>query len=337
MAEISLLQQVLDANKSYLDGAPRALDPSGTAFVVIACMDGRLTSLLDNALGLPGSRAVVIRNAGNRVTPQSHDLLRSVAAALYLKGASEIFLVGHTDCAMSRFSTAEVAESFRKAGVTRDAFGDEDLRTWFGALSGIESNIVDSAAALRSAPIMPAGAKVHGLLIDTKSGGLKLLVDGDTVPAAVRAAEPEAPKKPVHPEPARRKSPREPGPDRPVVPPPVPAARRPSPGGAVVIEGASEPTEREAPLNYVDAVIRLRNTFAAARKDPELMDAVTRLRILMETERNPMRIFSELQKLERTFSSRYPGLKPVLELLKDNLRTKKGSINFMEMMRRVLG
>ena len=42
----TLLQQIKEANKRYLTGSPQLLDSTGDPFVVLACMDPRLTGVL---------------------------------------------------------------------------------------------------------------------------------------------------------------------------------------------------------------------------------------------------------------------------------------------------
>src|SRR3974377_2009124 len=113
----TLLQQIKEANNRYLAGSPQMLDSKGDPFLVLACMDPRLTGMLEPLLGLPKHRAIVIRTAGNLVSEVNHDVLRSVAVALFTKGAREIFIAGHTDCALSKFSAPEVVDAFRKAGI----------------------------------------------------------------------------------------------------------------------------------------------------------------------------------------------------------------------------
>src|SRR5512144_647566 len=108
MTESSLLRQIEEANKSYRAGTPRLLDPAGDPFVVICCIDPRLTGFLEPALGLPKHRAVVIRTAGNRMSAADPDALRSVAVALFVKNAREILVVGHTDCGLASFSAVAV-------------------------------------------------------------------------------------------------------------------------------------------------------------------------------------------------------------------------------------
>jgi len=181
MAESSLLNQIIAANKSYLSGTPSFLDPAGEPFVVITCIDSRLTGLVEPALGLSRHRAIVIRTAGNQVSEKNSDLLRSLAVALYVKNAREIVIVGHTDCGLSNFSVSEVTENFRKAGIPRAAFGHEDLRSWFGAFADIRGNVLRGIEYLRKSSLAPPTIKTHGLILDTESGILQVVVDGEFV------------------------------------------------------------------------------------------------------------------------------------------------------------
>ncbi len=80
-----LLNQLQEANRQFLLGSPKYLDSAGDSFIVISCIDPRLTGLLEPALGLPKHRAIVIRTAGNLISETGPDMLRSVAAGLYLK------------------------------------------------------------------------------------------------------------------------------------------------------------------------------------------------------------------------------------------------------------
>jgi carbonic anhydrase len=313
MSETTLLRRILEANKSFLAGAGRPLDASGEPFVVVACMDARLTGLLEPAMGLPRNRAFVVRTAGNRVSRTHSDVLRSIAAAFFTKGAREVFIVGHTDCAMAGFSAAQAAENFRKAGVARAAFGDEDLRTWFGAFVSVEANVRESVDALRRSGLVPAGGKVHGLIIDTAGGALQVIVDGDAEPASARAPEAEVARAPV--EAAAPKPP-------PI--PPVPPADRQAPAAA-------------RPMSYVDAVGQLREVIGKARRDKELRQAVSALADSVRRERDPALVFAALEELERKCAALHPELVPAVETLRGGVRTRKEGFDFIELMRRVVG
>ncbi|MFH1572964.1 MAG: carbonic anhydrase [Acidobacteriota bacterium] len=331
MNQTTLLHQILEANQSFLKGRPAPLDPGGPPFVVVACMDARLTTLLESAMGLPRDRAMVVRIAGNRISPENRGVVRSIAAALYVKKATEVILVGHTDCAMSRFSAAEVAENFRRAGIRRSVFGDEDLRTWFGAFAGVEENVTESLAALHRLGILGTGMKAHGLVVDTVTGALKVLVDGDVAPSPIPEAAPAGELEfAVDTEGEEEEE------AMPAAPPLPPVRER----GAVVIDGAhpdaAKAGDRAAPMTYVDAVIQLRNMISAARQDPKLRERLSRLHTAARTERDPLRVYSELQRLEKECMGRYPELRSCLGVLREAIQSKKGGLNFIEMMRRIM-
>lgn len=339
MSETSLLQQTLEANKSYLAGSPRFLDPSGAPYLVVACIDARLTGMLEPALGLPRGRAAVVRTAGNRITARSVESLRAVAVSLFVKGASDIFIVGHTDCAMSHFSAAEVAESFRKARIARTAFGDEDLRTWFGAFSEIRANVAESVQSLRQSGLVPAQCRVHGLIIDSVSGKIELVVDGDVAPPPQPSprdaivAEEEANSGEPEQEARSSVSSREP-------PPPGPKSSTPPLRKPIVIDGDSgsgAPSQKpRTPMTYVDAMLQIRKVVEDARRNPELRRALTDLAGAVERERDPVRVFAALEHLERECGALYPEIVPAVQVLRSAVRNRKSGLNFMEMMRRVL-
>lgn len=332
MSETTLLRQILQANKSFLAGASRPLDPSGDPFVVVACMDARLTGLLEPAMGLPRNRAFVVRTAGNKVSRANTDVLRSIAAAFFIKGAREVLIVGHTDCAMARFSAAQTAENFRKAGVERTAFGDEDLRAWFGAFASVEANVRDSVEALRHSGLVPAGGKVHGLVIDTAEGALRVIVDGDAEPSPAPApgakSAAQAPVEAAAPKP-------------PPVPPVPPADKGAATGRPVIIEapraGRGKARTAGALMSYADAVRELREVIDKARGDKELRQAVGALADAVRRERDPTLVFAALERLEQKCAARYPEILPAVDTLRKTVKTRKEDLDFIEILRRIVG
>jgi len=333
MSPNTLLEQMLESNKSFLAGSPRKVDGCGDSFVVVACIDSRLTGFLEPALGLLRARAFVVRTAGNRLAAENHDALRSIAAALYVKEAREVFIVGHTDCAMSSFSAATVAENFRKAGVLRSVFGDEDLRTWFGAIAGVEANVIESVDWLRQSGIIGQGIKVHGLILDIVSGAVRVVANGDLAQTTVAAPKPMAALETPSGS-ARVQTHAAPSAESLPPMPPLPAEQQAARDGAIVIE--AEPQAAAAPMTYVDAIHQLRRIFQAARQDPELRRAVANLAVMVQRDRNPARILPELARMEKEFSGQYPELASSIDILRKSMQTQKGSLNFMELMRRLL-
>lgn len=314
----TLLQQIRDANKSYLTGAPKALDAVAEPFIVIVCIDPRLTCLLEPAMGLPRNRAIVVRTAGNRVCADDRGIQRSIAAGLYMKHAKEIFVVGHTDCAMSKFSTAEVIESFRSAGVPRTAFGDDDLRSWFGAFGDVKTNVVESIQFLRRSGLVPSSMKIHGLVLDTVTGAVDVIWDGDVPHAEDLAA------KPPEAEPAKL-------PQSAAVTASQAheaAAKRP------IVIGEDRVAAKSMSMREVTAA--LKTLVARERGRPEFQRSLIDLAAALR-DKKPARILSVLDQILSRYESQYPDLRPALEALKSAIESKgQAGFNYIEFIKMAL-
>src|ERR1039458_8887812 len=99
---MSVLDQVLAANKSYVDSfgekGKLALPPA-RQFAILTCMDARLEPA--KYAGLSEGDAHVIRNAGGRA---SDDAIRSLVISYKLLGTKEWFVIHHTNCGMEFFT-----------------------------------------------------------------------------------------------------------------------------------------------------------------------------------------------------------------------------------------
>jgi carbonic anhydrase len=314
-----ILEEVLSANRSFLQGSPRALD-GGPTFMVLACVDPRLTGLLDTACGLPRGRALVLRSAGNQVNERTPDTLRSIAAGAYLKEAVELLVIGHTDCALGRFSSAEVIDRFRSRGVARDVFGHDDLRVWFGAFGDVRANVVESVRYVRRSGILPSDFPVHALVIDTASGALERIEEGSIGERMAAAAPAREASAPAHPEP-------------PPSPPPVP---RPShaPSGA---PAAAEPSPVAVPFSLLDAAMALREFLKAERNDPQFRQNLNDLSLQVRRDKNPITLYNSLERTARQYHDKYPRLPLALEACKKAILERgAASHQFVELLRRVV-
>ncbi len=339
MADPTLLNQISEANKGFLAGHPLSLDSAGDPFVVVACIDSRLTGLIEPALGLPRNRASVIRTAGNQLSEKNVDALRSIAVALYVKQAREIVVLGHTDCALAGFSVQEVTDNFRKAGIPRSAFGNDDLRTWFGAFSSIRDNVTGSIAYLRKSGLVPADLKLHGLILDTNSGAIDIVVNGYLAPepgVAVAAATVST----VATAPAAAESAPEPAsPPQQTAPPKIPApSQQKNAKGPIVI---GEPIEKAAqvppPDSLVDAVMIVRNFFIRERQSQRMQNVVAKLRRIWKTERSPSSMLEQLRLVAQAYESQYPELPGALAYIENAVRSGGADrIGFGEIIKRIL-
>jgi carbonic anhydrase len=315
MTESTLLRQIGEANKSFLAGTSRFLDSGGEPFVVVACIDPRLTGFLEPALGLPRHRAIIVRTAGNQLSERTRDELRSIAVALYVKNAREILVVGHTDCGMSTFSAAEVVEAFRKAGIPRNAFGDEDLRIWFGAFASIRDNVLGSVAFLRKSGIVPRDVKIHGLILETNKGTIETVVDGDLIKEvaapSVAIPEPELPGVAAGTKEKKEAVAVQPPESLPAPPLPAPPQAEPAIKKGPIIVGQPAAKAEPAvapPTSLLDAALVLRDFINRERQGQQMQKAIADVKTLWRQEKNPYRVFTELQKMGRAYEKKYPKL-----------------------------
>jgi carbonic anhydrase len=333
MTKETLLQELRAVNSSFVAGAPRFLDPAGDPFLVLACIDPRLTGFLEPALGLPRNRALVVRSAGNQ---SSQDTLRSIAAAVYLKGVQEVIVVGHTDCALAHFSVPEVIESFRRAGIPRSAFGTEDLRGWFGAFHDIKANVLQTVESLRKSGVLPDRVKIHGIVLGIQDGKLEVVYDGDLNSSEV--VRTEAPPTSVA---ASPQSPPQPAPDLVVDKSAVPPPPLPQPNSAQkpVVIGVEAGTKiRSAPIgNMFDAVAVFRDFFGQERKDKKFQQHAAGLRALVKRETNSAVILRALEKIIKEYEREYPDLPAALAFCRKALEGKTTGAKFIELMRRLSG
>jgi carbonic anhydrase len=97
---------LLAANEGYAAARANVADPRPSRrLAIITCMDARIDVLA--ALGLYLGEAVVIRNAGGRVTD---DVLRSLALSTHVLGVDTVIVMEHTECGLSGVTDSELQE-----------------------------------------------------------------------------------------------------------------------------------------------------------------------------------------------------------------------------------
>ncbi len=160
------VQTLLDRNEAYRPHhEARPPLPTMNA-IVICCLDARIDPT--HFLGVAPGEALVLRNAGGRVTEAvEHELgliLAMVSKFLDQPVIPEIVIVHHTDCGVENFSNDELAAGLSQAtGVGREIV---DCL----AISDHESSLRTDLERLRSSSHLPTGLPVTGLLYDAASG-----------------------------------------------------------------------------------------------------------------------------------------------------------------------
>lgn len=179
-AKPTLLEEILEANEEYLAKrpAPRPRSLGETRLLVLTCMEPQLTALLPQAMGVAPEEMFQVRTAGNRVLGPDGDPIRSLVAALALGVATEVFLVGHTDCAMRRATAMSFLDGMKAVGLDRARLGGKDVREWFGAIASERTNAMEGATIIRNSPCFPSGTPIHALLVDTATGKLDVVESG---------------------------------------------------------------------------------------------------------------------------------------------------------------
>ena len=149
------IDSLLQANRDYAAaGPPRADRTPSRSLAVITCIDTRIDPLA--VLGLRVGDAVILRNAGGRVTD---DVLRSLAVAVHLLGVRTVVLMQHTLCGVVGTTDAEL-----RAQVGADL----DFLPIAEHTSALRSDI----AALTGAPYLSDVTSIAGFVYDVESGAV---------------------------------------------------------------------------------------------------------------------------------------------------------------------
>lgn len=163
--EAGRFDDLLAANADYAKRhTRRAMDAVAAKRVaVLTCMDVRIDPLA--MLGLRPGDAIVLRNAGGRIT---EDVLRSLILAEALLGVERLMLIGHTRCRLTAVSDDAVRASIRAAG--RPDPGD----TAFLTAPDPAAAVCAELEKLRSSPQL-GRLGLGGFLYDVDTGTLSRL------------------------------------------------------------------------------------------------------------------------------------------------------------------
>ena len=166
---LSPIDQLLANNRAYANArqhippSEAIAPPINTA--IVTCMDCRIP--IEEALGLKNGQAFVIRNAGNIVT---EDVIRSLVLAVEAKDVQNILIIGHTDCALSKFN-----EDKFKTQLADDYKCAPCVPAKFHAFPNIRKNIRTQLAKLKAHPYLAKATTIRGFIFDVNTGKLREL------------------------------------------------------------------------------------------------------------------------------------------------------------------
>jgi carbonic anhydrase len=147
---------LMNTRLHYLGTAARITEPV-QHLAILTCMDARVD--VSALLGLRPGDAHVIRNAGGRA---SSDAMRALAISQAVMHTREVMVIHHTDCALGRFSQAQLDAQITAA--SGHHFSEE-----VGCFTDPVQAIADDVERLRACPFLPVRDKVRGFIYDLTS------------------------------------------------------------------------------------------------------------------------------------------------------------------------
>ncbi|MNZ38402.1 Beta-carbonic anhydrase 1 [compost metagenome] len=150
---------------------------------IVTCMDTRLVELLPKAMNLRNGDAKIIKNAGAIISQPFGSVMRSLLVAIYELHTDEVFIVGHSGCGMASLNSEHMINSMSERGISDDVLSTLEnsgikLGKWLRGFSNEKEGVIHTVKTVKNHPLLPANVPVHGMLIDSTTGELELLVDG---------------------------------------------------------------------------------------------------------------------------------------------------------------
>ncbi|QQE79960.1 carbonic anhydrase [Alicyclobacillus sp. SO9] len=182
---MSRLDDILTFNEQFVENKEyeqyRTSKFPDKKLVVLSCMDTRLVELLPHAMNLKNGDAKIVKNAGAVVTHPFGSIMRSILVAVYDLGAEEVCVVGHHGCGMASINPDATLKKMTERGVSQEViqtleYSGVDLHTWLQRIESIPDSVKQSVDLIKNHPLLPAGVKVHGLVIHPETGKLDVVV-----------------------------------------------------------------------------------------------------------------------------------------------------------------
>ncbi|WP_203232163.1 beta-class carbonic anhydrase [Paenibacillus pinistramenti] len=184
---MSKIQSILAFNKEFV--ANKEYEPfvadkfPQKKLAIVTCMDTRLIELLPRAMNLRNGDAKIIKNAGAIVSHPFGSVMRSVLVAIYELGAEEVIVVGHLGCGMASLNADRMINSIKERGISDDVLDTLEhsgikLKDWLRGFDSEREGVIETVGIIKNHPLLPASVPVHGMVIDSKTGELELVVNG---------------------------------------------------------------------------------------------------------------------------------------------------------------
>ena len=144
---------LMNTRLHYLGSAARILEPV-QHLAILTCMDARID--VSALLGLRPGDAHIIRNAGGRATSEA---LKALAVSQAVMKTREVMVIHHTECALGRFTQAQLADQISAASGHRFA---ESMDCFTDPVAAIGEDL----ERLRASPHLTHRDKIRGFIYD---------------------------------------------------------------------------------------------------------------------------------------------------------------------------
>jgi hypothetical protein len=259
--------------------------------------------------------------------------------AVYLKGATEIVVMGHTDCRMSQFEANDFLSALSAWGVSRQQLGPVDLRRWAGAFHDPRPNVKQSVESVARCPFIPRRIPIHGLLIDILTGKVEVVVDGQrelarrgaagtetpsAAPASAPASAPVPAPAPAHPAGAATTAPVKPPP----LPPPVniPGSPKPAPTGP----------ERALPKDLLGSLRVLKQAYAEMKNNKEYRAEAEMIRGRVARGENLLESLDWIERNLRRLSAERPDVIVALKIVREHAERSPAGAHVQKLLHQIL-
>jgi carbonic anhydrase len=152
--------------------------------VILSCMDTRLTELLPHALNLKNGDAKIIKNAGALITHPFGSIMRSIIVAIYELNAEKVCVIGHNGCGMGNMNPKKTIDKMIARGISEETvttleYAGINLSKWLSGFEHVTDSVKESVKIIKNHPLIPDDIIVYGLVIDSDTGELQVVVDHD--------------------------------------------------------------------------------------------------------------------------------------------------------------
>ena len=187
---MSVLYEIMDFNKSFVQN--KEYEPFETTkypnkkVVILSCMDTRLTELLPKALNLKNGDAKFIKNAGAVITHPFGSIMRSILIAIYELKAEEVLVIGHLGCGMSNVDTEKIIQNMLDSGISKETinaleYAGINFNEWLHGFGCVNDSVKETVKLIKNHPLISSSISVHGLIMDSQTGKLELVIDGNKI------------------------------------------------------------------------------------------------------------------------------------------------------------